>query len=112
MPPMAEALQSGWFYATFPDACDASSNLMLDPQTLAAVAAFRMATGDWSQGFKLLTRGLSAGYPEARAYQQPYTTYVEYALAQHKASLDLLKDADLWVERLKELFVLQAFTVR
>ena len=42
---MAEALQSGWFDATFPDACDVSSDLMLDAETLAAIAAFRMATG-------------------------------------------------------------------
>ena len=112
MPPMAEALQSGWFDATFPDASDISSDLMLDPESLAAVAAFRMATGDWSQGFKLLTRGLSAGYPDARAHQQPYTTYVDYALTQHRRSVDSGQDAGIWVERLQELFVLQAFNVR
>ncbi|KAL3161689.1 hypothetical protein ABBQ38_008788 [Trebouxia sp. C0009 RCD-2024] len=112
MPPMAEALQTGWFDATFPDASDLSSDLMLDPEALAAVAAFRIATGDWSQAFKMLIRGLSAGYPDARAYQQPYAAYVEYALTQHKRSLHSGQDACIWVERLQELFVLQAFNAR
>ena len=112
MPPMAEALQTGWFDATFPDASDVSSNLMLDPETSAAIAAFRMATGDWSQGFKLLIKGLSAGYPDARAYQQPYAAYVDYGLTQHSKLLSLDQDADMWVERLTEIFVLQAFNVR
>ncbi|KAL3161697.1 hypothetical protein ABBQ38_008796 [Trebouxia sp. C0009 RCD-2024] len=112
MPPMAKALQTGWFDATFPDASDLSSDLMFDPEALAAVAAFRMATGDWSQGFKVLRRGLSAGYPDARAYQQPYAAYVEYALTQHKHSLGSGQDANNWAERLQEPFVLQAFNVR
>ena len=109
---MPEALQSGWFDATFPDACDVSSDLMLDPETMAAIASFRMATGNWSQGFKVLSRGLSAGYPDARAYQQPYAAYVEYALAQHRNCLGLGNDAEIWVEHLREIFVLQAYNVR
>ncbi|KAL3161710.1 hypothetical protein ABBQ38_008809 [Trebouxia sp. C0009 RCD-2024] len=109
---MAEALQTGWFDATFPNASDLSSDLMLDPEALAAVAAFRMATGDWSQGFKVLRRGLSAGYPDARAYQQPYTTFVEYALAQHRRALALGQDVQIWAEHLTEVLVLQAYNVR
>lgn len=85
---------------------------MLDPKNLAAVAAFRMATGDWSQGFKLLTRGLAAGYPDAGAYSQPYTTYVEHALARHRECLVAGQGAGVWEDRLKELFVLQAANVR
>ena len=109
---MAKALHSGWFDATFPGACDMSSALMLDPKNLAAVAAFRMATGDWSQGVKLLTRGLAAGYPDAGAYSQSYTTYVEHALARHRECLVAGQGAGVWEDRLKELFVLQAANVR
>lgn len=112
MPPMAEALQTGWFDATFPHACEVSSDLMLHHETLAEVAAFRMATGDWSQGFELLISGLSAGYPDAGAYFQPYTVYVEHALHQHSTCLSLGEDANLWLERLRDLFVLQAYNVR
>ena len=83
---MAEALQTGWIDATFPDASEVSSDLMFDPEILAEVTAFRMATGNWSQGFDILSRGLSAGYPDACAYQQPYAAYVEYALNQHSIS--------------------------
>lgn len=113
MLPMEEALHSGWFDATFPDACEVSSDLMLDPEALAAVASFRMASGDWSHGFKVLIRGLSAGYPDACAYHQPYAAYVEYALAQHRSALGSAgKDAETWVEHLEEVFVLQAYNIR
>ena len=85
---------------------------MLDPEILARVATFCMATGNWPHGFQLLRRGLSAGYPDAHAYKQPYATYVEYALNQHRNALGSGGDVDIWVKRLKELFVLQAYNVR
>ena len=85
---------------------------MLGPEVLGEVAAFRMALGNWSQGFEVLSRGLSAGYPDACAYQRPFTVYVEYAIAKHREVLGSGTDADIWVERLKELFVLQAWNLR
>ncbi|KAL3141227.1 hypothetical protein ABBQ38_003568 [Trebouxia sp. C0009 RCD-2024] len=85
---------------------------MLEAAVLAEVAAFRMTTGAWSAGLDILCRGLSAGYPDACALQRPFMVYVEYAMTQHRQLLDSGKDADIWVERLKELFVLQAYILR
>ena len=110
MPPMQQALQTGWFDATFPSTSGLSA--MLGPEVLAEVAAFRMALGSWSQGFEVLSSGLSAGYPDACAYQRPFTVYVEYALAKHRELSNSGTGADIWVDRLKELFVLQAYNLR
>ncbi|KAL3141230.1 hypothetical protein ABBQ38_003571 [Trebouxia sp. C0009 RCD-2024] len=110
LPPLQRALQSGWFDATFPSTSGVLD--MLEAAVLAEVAAFRMTMGDWSAGFETLCRGLSAGYPDACACQQPFTMYVEYAMTQHREVLGSGKDADIWVERLKEVFVLQACILR
>ena len=110
MPPMQPALQSGWFEATFPSRSGMLE--MLGPEVLAEVAAFHMATGNWSAGFDTLCKGLYAGYPDACACQQAFTVYVEYAMTQHRELLESGKDADIWVERLKEVFLLQAWNLR
>ena len=107
---MQQALQTGWFDATFP--CSSGLSAMLDAEVLAEVAAFQMATGNWAQGFEVLSEGLAAGYPDACAYQSPFTLYVAYAMDQHKEALRSGNGANIWVERLKELLVLQAWNLR
>lgn len=108
---MQRALQSGWFDATFSSGTSALS-AMLEAEVLAEVATFQMANDNWAQGFETLSRGLSAGYPDACAYQHPFTVYVEYAVAKHRESLGLDTSAELWVQRIKELLILQAWNLR
>lgn len=91
---MQPALQSGWFDATFPITSGVLD--LLEADVLAEVATFGMATANWAAGFKILCRGLSAGYPDACACQRPFTVYVEYAMTQHRQLLDSGKDADIW----------------
>lgn len=107
---MQQCLQTGWFDATFPSTSGLSA--MLEAEVLAEIAAFQMATDNWAQGFELLSHGLTAGYPDACAYQRPYTLYVGYAMTQHKEVLGLDHGADVWVRRLKEVLVLQAWNLR
>ena len=85
---------------------------MAEAEVLAEVATFQMATDNWAQGYETLSRGLSAGYPDACAYQHPFTVYVEYAVAKHRELLGLDTSAELWVQRIKELLILQAWNLR
>ena len=87
MPPMQQALQSGWFDATFP--CASALSIMLEAEVLAEVATFHMAADNWAQGFEVLSQRLTAGNPDACAYQRPFTLYLEYAMTQHKEMLGL-----------------------
>ena len=91
LPPLSEAFESGWFDATFPNACDTTADAVFGHDVMAQAASFRMAAGHWSQGFNLLFMGLSAGHPDASEYQLPFTALVEYGMTRHKEMHDSIK---------------------
>lgn len=72
------------------------------------------ASGNWVQAFELLVRGLSAGNPDACAYQHAFAIFVQLGMTRQRqlAGSDEASDAEDWVCCLKEVFVLQAWIVR
>ena len=98
----------------FPNACAEPADPPFSHDVLAEVTLSRMASGNWVQAFELLVRGLSAGNPDACAYQHAFAIFVQLGMTRQRqlAGSDEASDAEDWVCCLKEVFVLQAWIVR